>query len=102
MLFNSFKFIFLFLPITMLGFHLLGRHGRRPVIAWLAFCSVAFYAAWHFTFVLFLRGSIVVNSLVSLAIANSAETSSLRRRLLAFGITLNLLALFFFKYLPKF
>ena len=101
MLFNSLKFIFLFLPITMLGFHLLGSYGRRPVIAWLAFCSVVFYAAWNATFVLFLLGSIVVNYLVSLAIAKAAETSSRRRRLLAFGVTLNLLALFFFKYLPK-
>jgi len=101
MLFNSFKFIFLFLPITMLGFHLLGRYGRRPVIAWLAFCSLVFYAAWSAAFVLFLLGSIVVNYLVSMAIANVAETSSRRRSLLAFGVTLNLLALFFFKYLPR-
>jgi alginate O-acetyltransferase complex protein AlgI len=101
MLFNSFRFIFLFLPITMLGFHLLGSRGRRPVIAWLALCSVVFYAAWNVTFVAFLLGSIVVNYLVSRAIANAPETSSLRRQLLAFGVTLNLLALFFFKYLPK-
>ena len=101
MLFNSLKFIFVFLPITMLGFHLLGRHGRRPVIAWLAFCSVVFYAVWNVTFVLFLLGSIVVNYLVSLAIANAPETSSRRRRLLILGVTLNLLALFFFKYLPR-
>ena len=101
MLFNSFKFMFVFLPITMLGFHLLGSYGRRPVIAWLAFCSVMFYAAWNVTFVLFLLGSIVVNYLVSLAIANAPETSSRRRHLLASGVALNLLALFFFKYLPK-
>src|SRR6201996_6632009 len=101
MLFNSFKFIFVFLPIAMLGFHLLGNYGRRPVIAWLAFCSIVFYAAWNVTFVLFLLGSIVVNYLVSLAIARAPETSSQRRQLLAFGVTLNLLALFFFKYLPK-
>jgi alginate O-acetyltransferase complex protein AlgI len=101
MLFNSFKFIFVFLPITMLGFHLLGSRGRRPVIAWLALCSVVFYAAWNLTFVLFLLGSIIVNYLVSLAIVAADEASARRRYLLAFGVTLNLLALFFFKYLPK-
>jgi alginate O-acetyltransferase complex protein AlgI len=101
MLFNSFKFIFVFLPITMLGFHLLGRHGRRPVMAWLALCSVVFYAYWNVLFVLFLLGSIITNYLVSRAIASAPETSSLRRRLLAVGIVLNLLALFYFKYLPK-
>jgi alginate O-acetyltransferase complex protein AlgI len=101
MLFNSFRFIFGFLPITMLGFHWLGSRGRRPVIAWLAFCSIVFYAYWNVAFVLFLLGSIIVNYLVSRAIANAPETSSLRRQLLAFGVTLNLLGLFFFKYLPK-
>ena len=101
MLFNSFRFIFVFLPVSMLGFHLLGTRGRRPVIAWLAFCSVVFYAYWNWVFVLFLLGSILLNYLVSRAIASAEETSLRRKQLLAFGITLNLLALFYFKYLPK-
>ena len=101
MLFNSLKFIFGFLPIAMLGFHLLGARGRRPVIAWLALCSVVFYAVWRPAFVFFLLGSILVNYIVSIAIARAGEGSSLRRRLLAFGVTLNLLALFYFKYLYK-
>ena len=61
MLFNSQAFLFLFLPVTMLGYHLLGRYGRRPVIAWLALASVFFYAVWNPIFVFFLLGSIVVN-----------------------------------------
>ena len=101
MLFNSYRFIFLFLPIAMVGFHLLGRYGRRPVIAWLALCSVVFYAAWKPVFVFFLLGSILVNYLVSLAIAAAPEVSARRRRLLALGIALNLLPLFYFKYLFK-
>jgi hypothetical protein len=61
MLFNSYRFLFVFLPLTMLGFHLLGRYGRRPVIAWLAVCSVYFYSVWNPAFVLLLVGSIMVN-----------------------------------------
>jgi D-alanyl-lipoteichoic acid acyltransferase DltB (MBOAT superfamily) len=101
MLFNSFKFIFAFLPITMLGFHLLGRYGRRPVILWLAVMSVVFYAVWNPVFVLFLLGSIIVNYLVARLIARSPDGSPARRRLLAVGIVLNLLPLFYFKYLFK-
>ena len=101
MLFNSLRFLYLFLPVTMLGFHLMGRFGRRPVIVWLAFMSVVFYAAWNPVFVLFLLGSIAVNYLVSQAIAGASENSALRNRLLFFGIALNLLALFYFKYLFK-
>ncbi len=101
MLFNSLRFLFLFLPITMLGFQWLGRYGRRPVIAWLAAMSVVFYAAWNEFYVFFLLGSILVNYVVALAIGRAPEGSSRRRHLLTLGIALNLLALFYFKYLYK-
>ena len=101
MLFNSFAFLFCFLPIAMIGFHLLGRFGRRPVIAWLAVCSVVFYAVWSRVFVFFLLGSILTNYVFSLAIASSEEGSSRRKLALWSGVTANLLALFYFKYLYK-
>ncbi|HEV2647002.1 MAG TPA: MBOAT family O-acyltransferase [Acidobacteriaceae bacterium] len=101
MLFNSLPFLFKFLPVTLVGFHLLGRYGRRPVIAWLAFMSVVFYAAWNKAFVLFLLGSIFANYLAAHLIARSPADSPARKKKLAFGVTLNLLALFYFKYLYK-
>jgi alginate O-acetyltransferase complex protein AlgI len=101
MLFNSLRFIFIFLPVTMLGFHFLGRYGRRPVIAWLALMSVVFYAAWNKVYVLFLLGSILVNYIVALVISAAPENSARRKRLLTLGVALNLLALFYFKYLYK-
>ena len=99
MLFNSYRFIFVFLPITMAGFHLLGRLGRRPVIAWLSLCSLVFYAWWKPIFLLFLLASILVNYGVSVAISKSQEDSPARTRTLVLGIVLNLGALFYFKYL---
>lgn len=99
MLFNSPQFLFLFLPIAMIGFQLLGRFGRRPVIAWLAIASVVFYAAWNPPYVLFLLGSILTNYACAGAIARAPEDSSRRHRWLVLGVTLNLLALFYFKYL---
>ena len=99
MLFNSLPFLFLFLPVAMLGFHLLGRYGRRPVIAWLAAVSVVFYAVWNPPYVVFLLGSILANFIFAGAIAKAPEDSDKRRRLLVLGVTLNLLALFYFKYL---
>ena len=47
MLFNSLGFLFLFLPVTMLGFDLLGRLGRRPVLLWLTAASLVFYGVWN-------------------------------------------------------
>jgi len=101
MLFNSYEFLFCFLPIAMAGFHLLGRSGRRPVIAWLALCSVVFYAVWKPVFVFFLLGSILANYVFSLAIAAAGEGTQRRRVILGLGVTANLLALFYFKYLYK-
>ena len=101
MLFNSLPFIFVFLPLTMLGFHLLGRYGRRPVIAWLALCSVYFYAHWSHVFVWFLLASILLNYGMAWLIARAPEQSGRRRALMALGIGLNLLGLFYFKYFFK-
>ena len=101
MLFNSLPFLFLFLPITLLGFHLLGRYGRRPVIAWLGVASVVFYARWNAHFVFFLLGSILVNYCMALLIVRAPDDSVARKRLLFAGVAVNLLALFYFKYLFK-
>lgn len=101
MLFNSLRFLFVFLPVTILGFQLLGRYGRRPVIAWLGIMSVVFYAAWSRVYVFFLLGSILVNYLLAKTIAWAPEDSSRRKRLVIGGIAANLLALFYFKYLYK-
>ena len=101
MLFNSLSFLFVFLPITVLGFHLLGRFGRRPVIAWLTAASLVFYAVWNPAFVLFLIGSVVVNYAVAYALAEGPPGSPARNHRLVLGIALNLIALFYFKYLYK-
>ena len=101
MLFNSYRFIFGFLPVAMLGFHLLGRFGRRPVIGWLSLCSLVFYAVWNPPFVVLLLGSIVANYVVAAAIARTPEGGRPRQLLLFGGIGINLLALFYFKYLSR-
>ncbi|ADV82960.1 MBOAT family O-acyltransferase [Terriglobus saanensis] len=99
MLFNSYGFLFVFLPVTLLGFHLLGRFGRRPVILWLTLMSVVFYSAWNRVFVLFLLGSIATNFALSRWIADAPENSHRRKALLWCSVGANLLALFYFKYL---
>ena len=101
MLFNSLHFLFIFLPLAMAGYHLLGRYGRRPVIAWLGLMSLVFYAVWSWTFLLFLLGSILVNYAIAAGIAAAPQESRGRRALLTLGISLNLGALFYFKYLYK-
>jgi thiol:disulfide interchange protein len=47
MLFNSFGFIFLYLPVVLIGFLLLGRISHSLAAAWLALASLFFYGYWH-------------------------------------------------------
>ena len=57
MLFNSFAFLFLFLPAALAGYRLLRRQG----IAWLGLCSLFFYAWWDWRFLPLLLMSICFN-----------------------------------------
>ncbi len=99
-LFNSFPFIFAFLPITVLGYELLRRRGlRRATHVWLIAASCVFYAYWNATFLALLFVSIVVNFGIGRklqAIARDSGTPS--RSWLITGLVWNLALLGYFKY----
>jgi hypothetical protein len=42
MLFNSYEFIFAFLPVTLLGFYVLGSKRRDLALRWLTVASLFF------------------------------------------------------------
>jgi D-alanyl-lipoteichoic acid acyltransferase DltB (MBOAT superfamily) len=98
MLFNSFPFLFVFLPVVLIGFHLLGRLGKTVAIGWLAAASLVFYAYWNPVFLVLLLGSIVFNFFCAQAIAASSAFAVRQRVLLWIGITGNLLLLGYYKY----
>ncbi len=50
MLFNSYPFLLVFLPLALIGFHGLSRLGPRFAGGWLAFASLAFYSYWNIHF----------------------------------------------------
>jgi alginate O-acetyltransferase complex protein AlgI len=102
MLFNSIPFLFLFLPIALIGYQLLGKLGRRPVIGWLGFMSLVFYGVWRPKFVFLLIGSILLNYLCSLMIARSRESEGAKSTWLFTGVSANLAVLAYFKYLFPF
>lgn len=99
MLFNSPEFLFCYLPIVVAGYVVLGRFGRTPVVAWLSLMSVAFYGYWRPAFLLLLVGSIVVNYACARAIWRYRARPGIQRTLLILGVTANLGALAYFKYL---
>ena len=46
MLFSSGCFVFLFLPISLIGYELTSRVGGKALLAWLALISLCFYEFW--------------------------------------------------------
>jgi alginate O-acetyltransferase complex protein AlgI len=98
MIFNSPTFIFAFLPVVFVGWLILARQ-RLAVAAktWLAAGSMVFYAWWNPFFLPLLLGSIWFNYRLGTALMPLAGQRA-GRRLLAFGVGMNLLALCWFKY----
>ncbi|MCU0523799.1 MAG: MBOAT family protein [Elainella sp. Prado103] len=98
MRFNSPEFIFVFLPIVLLGYWQVGQRFRSHwAIVGLIAASLVFYSLWSPIYLLILLGSILVNYLLSVQI-NRFKAVSNRRIILAVGIILNLGLLGYFKY----
>src|SRR4051812_29226324 len=98
MLFNSYQFIFLFLPIALCGYFLLGRIGQLAPVVWLALASFVFYAVSNPQFVLLLLASIAFNYLVGLLLISQRLPGRLRFPALTAGVAGDLVALGYFKY----
>jgi alginate O-acetyltransferase complex protein AlgI len=101
MLFNSYVFLCVFLPLALIGYYGLARiYGPAACKVWLCAASFVFYGWWNPAFVFLLAGSIAFNYLLSLYVVGDDEASSPHRgKILAAGIAANLLLLFHYKYL---
>ncbi|MCC6916414.1 MBOAT family protein [Nitrosomonas sp.] len=95
MLFNSFGFIFLYLPIVIFIFFWLGRYDKTRAAGWLAFASLFFYGYWDYRYVPLLLASVGFNYWAGLHIARAV---SARKIWLVFALTANLLLLAYYKY----
>jgi alginate O-acetyltransferase complex protein AlgI len=98
MLFNSYEFLFAFLPATLALYFLLGRRSATAAIGFLALASLFFYGWWNPRYLLLLCGSVGFNYLVGRRLARSPVRASGDRAVLCVGIVGNLLLLGTFKY----
>lgn len=96
MLFNTFGFIFVFLPVTLLSFFMLARISYAFAAGWLALASIFFYGYWNPTYVGLLLGSIAFNYLMGVGIAKAEDKK--KKRLLIFALAANLSLLGYYKY----
>lgn len=116
MVFTSYRFIFLFLPIVFIGFLLLSRYKKPKWISlWLALASVAFYAYWNPKDLEPLIFSVFINYTIyrwmKIAARDPIQKSILtlnnikitqRFLILSVGIIFNILFLSYYKYLHFF
>jgi D-alanyl-lipoteichoic acid acyltransferase DltB (MBOAT superfamily) len=99
MLFNSYEFIFGFLPVVLIGFYLIGARRRDWALLWLTVASLLFYAWWRPINVLLIAPSILINlGLARLLERYRQERPTAARAVLITGILFNLCFLGYFKY----
>ncbi len=102
MLFNSYVFIFLFLPVTFLGFKfLIGLGDRHLAIAWLVAASLFFYGWWNPAYLSLILSSILFNYGIGLALSyrqDEKKRKRFRQLILGIGIFGNFFFLGYFKY----
>lgn len=95
MLFNSYPFIFAFLPITLLGFYVIGsRNHHRIAVSWLVGCSLFFYGWWNPAYLSIIILSMLFNYAVGTALSSQIKS----KLLLVLAVGGNLLALAYYKY----
>jgi len=95
MLFNSFEFIFLFLPTVFLVYFLIGSIFNKELAkVWLIISSLFFYSWWNIAYLPILLGSIGVNFYIGRIITKVRKP----KFLLSIGIIFNISLLAYFKY----
>lgn len=99
MLFNSYVFVFLFLPVVWIGFQLIGARGHhRVAISWLVAASLFFYGWWNPAYLGLILGSMLFNYALGTQLNSSESSLGGRKLLLTVGISANLALLGYYKY----
>ncbi len=104
MLFNSFIFILMFLPLSIAGYFWLNKRDHRMAEGFLLVMSLFFYAFNYPPYLLIILASIVVNYLISrLMICAGRDSADVKRGikklLFILGIAFNIGILGYYKYL---
>ncbi|MBN1161077.1 MAG: MBOAT family protein [Dehalococcoidales bacterium] len=96
MLFNSYIFLFIFLPVTLLGYYFIGkRYSSRAVIIWLVAASLVFFAWSNPIYLILLSASVLFNYAYGRILVKPIQRRTL---IMALGVAANILLLGYFKY----
>jgi len=96
-LFNSFYFILIFLPIVLAGYFFLSKtQDKKNLKFFLVLASLFFYGYWKIEYLLLILISVLINFYISLKIINK------KKFFFIISILTNIGILFFFKYIDFF
>ena len=106
MLFNTPEFIFIFLPIVLVGYFLLNKYlSYSYVIPWLTLTSICFYAFSSTNSLFLLCVSLIINFLIGKKLQNlisdtrKKSSVEIRKFLFLIGLAGNIIFLVFYKYI---
>ncbi len=97
MLFNSAIFLFVFLPVVLLGWYGLNHFGlNRTALCFLSAASLFFYGYFKPSYLILILGSIIINFALMKAIKRFRKAAGV---LLFTGVSANIILIGIFKYL---
>lgn len=100
-LFNSYIFILLFLPLALAGYFILNHFKKYQLaMVWLVGMSLWFYGYFHTEYLLIICFSILINYGLSKVIHNGEKR--IQKIALIVGICMNIGSIFYFKYFDFF
>ena len=106
MLFNSYEFIFIFLPISFfVYFYLNYKRLTTASKAWLVLTSLFFYSWWNISYLPIILSSILFNFTITRFINDYGENKKKyfsKKSLFQFGLIFNIGLLAYFKYMDFF
>ena len=94
MLFNSYEYILLFMPVVVVMYFMLGRKSIVVGHYWLIAASLFFYGYWNPIYLWLILFSLLVN----FCLGKYLLAASRKRKYLELGISFNLLLLGYYKY----
>lgn len=99
MLFNSYIFMFVFLPLTLAGYFLINRFKKYTLAnCFLIGMSLWFYGYFNYSYLLIICLSILVNFTLSRLIRSDGRSAAVKKALFIFGLLINTGSIFYFKY----
>ena len=101
MLFNSYVFMFLALPIFFSGYFLFNKFKKYTLAkVWLTLCSLFYYAYFNFAYLWIILASIIINYFLNkmMRINKFVNNQMARKIICVTGLLFNIAILFYYKY----